>query len=63
MQLKILFQLFENKFYRPAKLVYQSYFFIAYVPVIGDKLTHSAFFVPLCYFAQAKRLLLFILFV
>jgi hypothetical protein len=55
MQLKVLLQFLENEFYRPAVFVNQGNFFGPYLPVIGDKMIDSLFFVPVSYPAQARH--------
>gem|GEM_PF-5462553 len=63
MQLKILFQFFERRFYGPSILVNQGDFFPRYIPVVGDEFVFSSPFIPIVNQAEAKCLFLFSLFI
>tara|TARA_R110002126_G_C10455063_1_gene499883 strand:+ start:1930 stop:2142 length:213 start_codon:yes stop_codon:yes gene_type:complete len=58
-QLKILFEFFEEQFDIPTQFVQKSYFLPAYFKVVGDKLIHPPFVIPVSYFSQAQALFLF----
>jgi hypothetical protein len=54
MQLEVLLQFFENKFYCPPVPVNQCDLLCRYLPIIRDEMTDSPFFILVSYPAQAK---------